>query len=430
MTTNEPQSKAIEVEVLPSEIDVAIVKYAAQTGLEKQSTETLVEAFRPIFSKAREAIAAAAGVAESVKDATCVREIMRSRTCRLALRKIRLESDETREKHKKHALLYGRAVDGFHNILMADLSPVETALKNAEDIAERAEAKRLADLKAAREAELVPLLDEPLLGNLADLSEADYMKKLSNAKLLRQAKLDAAAKVEADRKAKEEADRIERERIAAENATLKAEVEAREAAYKAEREATRQAVEKKLADERAEAARVAAEIKAKADAAAKAAAEEAARERAEIEAKAKAEAARVAEIAKLEAEKERQALLRKHAEEQAIAKLAAEKAAKERSEIEAKAKRDAGEAAKARAELAAKEKAEVAERARQEALAEKSRAEAKAAAAAPDKAKIKAFAGVVRTLQVPALTNAVVATAIVDEVERFAAWVESQMSKL
>lgn len=378
-------TQAIEPEVLPP-LDTKLISYAGQTGLEKQSTETLVEAFRPIFAKARKAIADAAGVAESVKDATCVREIMKSRACRLALRKIRLESDEAREKHKKHALLYGRAVDGFHNILLADLVPVETSLKEAEEIAERAEAKRLAQLKAAREAELGPLLDTPILGNLSDLSEGHYQKMLSDAKLLRQAKIDAAAKVEAERKAKEEAERIERERIAAENERLKAEAVARE--------------EK-----------------------AKAAAEQAARERAEIEAKAKMEAARLAE----EARKEQAAALAKaKAESDRLAAIAAE----ERKRLEAKAKAEAEKAAQARAELAAKEKAEKEERARLEALAEKARAEAKAAAAAPDRAKVNLFAGTLRDMARVKLNDEHLSDAIWTRVNELAEWCDEQAQSL
>jgi colicin import membrane protein len=375
-------TEIITPEILPP--DNKLVQYAAKTGLEKQSTATLVEAFRPIFVKSREAIAAAAGVAESVKDATCVKEIKKSRACRLALRSVRLESDAVRKKQKEHALLYGRAVDGFHNILLADLSPVETALQEAEDVAERAEAARLAGLKATREAELVPFLDEPLLGNLADLSEADYVKKLANAKLLRQAKLDAAAKLEAEAKAKAEAERKERERLDAENAKLKAEAVAREAAAKAEREAA----EKKLAEERAESARVAAEIKAKADAAAKAAAEKAARERAESEAKLKAEAERVAKASRIEREK-----------------------------IEA-------ESAKAHAELAARQKAEAVAAEKAEAERKSAAAAAKKAAAAPDNAKLKAFAETVRTLERPILSDKTKQAALNAAVMRLATWAE------
>ena len=68
------------------------------------------------------------------------------------------------------------------------------------------------------------------MGDLSAISEKDYAKMLADAKLLKQAKIDAAAKAEAEAKAKAEAERIERERIAAENARLKAEAIAREGA--------------------------------------------------------------------------------------------------------------------------------------------------------------------------------------------------------
>ena len=381
----------VELEVVA---DDKLIKFADKTGLEKTSTSALVAAFQPIFAKARKAIADAQGVAESVKDATCVKEIRKSRACRLALRAVRLESDAARKKQKEHALLYGRAVDGFHNILLADLSPVETALQEAEDIAERAEAARLAELKATREKEMMPLLDTQLLGDLSQLSEKDYARLLSDTKLLRQAKIDAAAKVEAEAKAKAEAECIERERIAAENARLKVEAEKREAAAKAEREeaarklaaeqaaakSEREAAEKKLAEERAAA-----------EAARKVAEEKARKEREAIEAKAKAERA----AAEAEARKEQQRL-------QAIAdeerkKLAAVEAA-------AKAQREA-DARKVAADAAA----------------------AKKAAAAPDNAKAKAFADWLRTRPLPEFTGHAW-DLLPSKIEALAKWVESQIS--
>ncbi len=100
------ETKTIELETLPP--DDKLVKYANQTGLEKTAASTLAEAFKPIFVKARAAIDDARGVAESVKDATCVKEIKKSRACRLALRAVRLESEATRKKQKEHALRRGR----------------------------------------------------------------------------------------------------------------------------------------------------------------------------------------------------------------------------------------------------------------------------------------------------------------------------------
>ena len=398
MTTDQ---QLIEPEIIQA--DDKLIKFANATGLEKPAALSLAETFKPIFAKARAAIADAQGVAESVKDSTCVREIRKSRACRLALRAVRLESENTRRAQKQHALLYGKAVDGFHNILLADLSPVETALQEAEDVAERAEAARLAQLKADREKELVPLLDDMfhpgIVGDLSALSEKDFAKMLSDAKLLRQAKIDAAAKIEADRKAKEESDRIERERIAAENARLKVEAEAREAAAKAEREeaarklaAEREAAEKKLAEERAAA-----------EAAAKAAAEKARKEREAIEAKAKAErdaAATAAKIAAEQARREREAVEAKAATERATAE---EEARKERlrlqaiAEVERQKLATAEAAAKALRDAEAKRQSDAA-------------AAAKKAAAAPAKAKAQAYADLIRSAKpyvgtIPALVQ-------------------------
>jgi hypothetical protein len=364
------ETKTVEVEIVT---DDKLVKYAIKTGLEKTSGQTLVDAFRPVFAKARAAIEDAKGVAESVKDATCVKEIRKSRACRLALRAVRLESDSVRKKQKEHALLYGRAVDGFHNILLADLSPVETALQESEDIAERTEAVRLAALKESREKELQPFVETPILFNLSELSEKDYAKTLSDAKLLKQAKLDAIAKAEAEAKAKAEAERINRERIAAENAKLKEEAIARAAAAKAEREAA----ERKLASERAAA-----------EAAARAAAEKARIEREAVEAKAKAERA-AAEAQALKEQRRLQAL------------VDAERS--QRAELEAVAKKIRNAEEKRIADAAASEKK---------------------AAAAPDNAKAQAFADALRKMTLPKFSTQNFA-ALPGKVEDLAKWVES-----
>lgn len=397
------EAKTIELEVVNP--DEKLVKYASQTGLEKPAAASLADAFKPVFDKARAAIEEARGVAESAKDATCVKEIKKSRACRLALRAVRLESEGIRKKQKEHALLYGRAVDGFHNILLADLSPVETALQEAENIAERAETARLAELKATREKELQPFLETPILGDLSTLSESSYAKMLSDAKLLKQAKIDAAAKAEAEAKAKAEADRIERERIAAENAQLKAEAEAREVAAKAEREesarklaaeqaaakAEREAAEKKLAEERAAA-----------EAAAKAAAEKARKEREAIEQKAKAE------------------------REAAEAKAKAERAA---AEVEAKKERDRLQAIadEERKKLAAAEAAAKALREAEEKKRAEAASAAKKAAAAPDNAKAQAFADLLREMPLPQFSGDAWAQ-LPNKIEALAKWVESQIS--
>ena len=419
------ETKTLEMEVVQP--DDKLVKYANQTGLETTATTSLVDAFKPIFLKARAALADAKGVAESVKDATCVKEIKKSRACRLAIRAVRLESEQTRKKQKEHALIYGKAVDGFHNILLADLSPVETSLQEAEDTAERAEAARLGQLQESRKAALAPLVDYPITGDLSALSEVDFERMLSDAKLLRQAKIEAAAKAEAEAKAKAEAERAERERIAAENARLKAEAEERERAEQAERaEAARKLAEERAAAEaaakaeREAAARKLAEERAAADAAAKLAAEKARKEREEIEAKAKAErdkALKEAEQARAKAEADRKAR-----EAQILAERAAEaaKAKAEQARLQAiadeqrKKLEDAERSAKALRDAEAKRQAE-------------SEAAAKKAAAAPDNSKAQAFADTLRKLPLPKFTQTTFSL-LPAKVEALAKWIEAQIS--
>jgi hypothetical protein len=376
-----------ELEIV-SPVEEKLVAYAGQTGLEQASTTPLVAAFRPLFIQARTVLADAVGVAESVKDATCVTEIKRARACRLAIRRVRIEGEKVKKAQKANALTYGRAVDGFYNILEADLAPVEKALQDAEDTAERAEIARKDALEAGRKAALAPYVEDVNLYAVRDMPEPTFTQLLTGVRLAKEQAIAAAKKAEEDRIAKEQADAAERERIRAENARLQQEAIAREAAAKAEREAA----EKKLAEERAEAARIAAEEKAKADAAAKLAAAKAAQEKAEIEAKAKAEREKIQATA---AEQKRKA--------DALAAL--EKAAREKAEAEAKELRDAA-AKKAADEAAA----------------------AKKAAAAPDKDKLLAFAQSLRALELPDFKTEEaksIGVTLASQREKFAVWIET-----
>lgn len=314
-----------------------------------------------------------------VTDISQKTEMAQARLARLELKEARVAMDKTRKGLVENLKARTGKIDSTARIIREKIEELEASLLESEQFAERHAAKLKAESKTKRDAELAPWVDTPILGDLSDLSEEQYAKVLSDAKLLRQSKLDAIAKAEAERKAKEEADRIERERIAAENERLKAEAVAREAAAKAEREAAA----KKLAEERAAA-----------EAAAKAAADKAAKERAAVEAKARAEREAVE--------------------------------AKARAESEAAAK----ESARLKAELAAKEKAEAQARAEAKAKEEQRLKAEREAAAAPDKAKLKAFAAMVRGVAVPTLNNTAVQAAIAEQIELLAAWVEKQQSKL
>jgi hypothetical protein len=360
---------------------------AVETTPDVDSLDTakpLAEIFQPFQAVLEKWEAKASALV--VTDMSQKTEMAQARLARLELKEARVNMDKTRKKMVEGLKARTGKIDGVARTIREKLEALEEQLRASEEFAERHAAQQKAQLKVAREAELLPFVETPILGDLSDLSTEAYAKTLADAKLLKQAKLDAIAKAEADRKAKEEADRIERERIIAENAKIKA--EAAEAARLAEVE--RQRIEAERAEERRKAQEEAARIEA---------------ERKEERRKADAEAARVAEIAR----KEREAI-------EAKAKAEAEKAAKE--------------AAKLKAELEAKAKAEAAEKARI-AKEEAARAESlRVAAAAPDKAKLKAFAAVIRGLEAPALNNKDVQIQLSEQTEEFAVWIESRIREL
>ena len=310
-------------------VEAQLVEFAGKTGLEQTSTAPLVAAFRPVFIESRKVIADAAGVAESVKDATCVSEIKQARACRLAIRKVRLAGEVIRKTQKANALTYGKAVDGFYNILEADLAPIEKALQDAEDTAERAEIARKDGIEGGRKSALAPFVTDTSLYAVRDMTEPAFTALLSGVKLAKEQAEAAAAKAEADRIAAEKERLAEEARIKAENDRLKKEAE--ELA-----EANRQERLKEQAAREVERQRVEAE--------AKAAAETAKREREAIEAKARIEKAEAEAKAKKEREAA-EAAARKEREE-AEAKMAAERAERQRVEAEIQALK-AAEAKKA-----------------------------------------------------------------------------------
>ncbi len=356
------------------------------------TAKPLVEIFQP-FAVTLEKWAAKAKTMV-VTDINQRTEMAQARLARLEIKETRVAMERTRvglvEKLKERTSKIDAVARGYR----VKMESLEEELRQSEEFAIRHAAKLKAELKLQREAELLQFTSGPVLVDLSDLSDKDYAFVLSDAKLLHQAKIDAANKAEAERKAKEEADLAERKRVAAENARLKA--EAVEKARLAEEQRKRDADEaaKVLAElnlrferQQAEQKRVWAEEEAK---------------RAEERRKTKEEADLLA------------AIVRKEHEE------AMTKAMTERRAIEAKAKAEAAAAAKARAELAAKAKAEAKEKAR----IEKAKRDAELA---PDYKKLQLFAQVLRGLQIPTLQT--LDLDLAGKVEEWAQWVEARIEE-
>lgn len=450
MSTETPTAQTELVDDTPQELQVIV----QQNSLQPATAQSLQSSFAPIFAQARGVIEKSRGIV--VTDTTQKLEMKMARACRLELKGIRVAGDKLRKELKDESLRVGRAIDGFNSILLHIVETEEKRLQAQEDFVEFKEAQRKAALKADREKVLAAIQVDPALYQLSDMSEETFQQLVEGTKLARAA--------EAERRRKEEADRIEREaKAAAEQERIRQENERlkREAAEKAEadklakekrhdlhctrmailgaekllsngevqdadfvesygvqtedefmviitRLRERQADQKRLADERAEAQRKlkeaeekAAAEKARVEAERKAAEEKAAKERAAIEAKAKAE---------------REAAAKKHAEEQ---RVAAEKSRIERESAEKQAAEQKAAREKLEREIAEQKAAEA------KRLADIAEA-ARKAAAAPDKDRLIAYAYAVQALELPS-SSTPEATAIANTVkasrDKFVAWI-------
>lgn len=291
-----------------------------------------------------------------------------ARLVRLELKRIRCDAERARKSLKEDSIRRGKAIDGINNVLLYALKPIEDKMEEIET----AEARRIrAQIEAKMEArrQEVSQYADPLLYNITAMDDEQFAALVAGL---------AQAKRERD-------EREERERRDAE---ARAEVERQERA-RAEEERR-----KREAEQAAEIARLKAE-------------------QAKRDAEIAAERARVAE-------ERRKAELAARAEREAAEAAAAEERRKrESAEAEARAIREKQEADR-RAEV---------ERLAQEAA--KREAEERAKAAAPDRAKIAAMAADVRALRIPSLaTSPGLAVRIAEQVEKFAAWLESESRKL
>lgn len=273
----------------------------------------------------------------TVTDATQVSEIKRSRAIRLQLKSVRCAIENARKDKVAGLNEQTKAINSAANKLKELIEPMEARLQENEDFAERAEAERIAKLKAEREAELAPVstVDVTLL-NLGAMKQPEYDALLTDFKAAHADRIARAEREAAELKAKQEAERAEQERVRIENEKLKAEVAEREKAAQAERDkaaAELAAVEQKLAAERKAAEdKLNAERKAAEDAAAKLKAETDAAAAVEREKRAAAErelvAAREAEAKRKQAEADvAEAERQRLAHEQRTRELEAQRAA-------------------------------------------------------------------------------------------------------
>lgn len=212
-----------------------LVTVIKESHVEESTALTLQNAFTPFFNQANE-------WAEKVKsivvtDASQAEQIKAAREGRLRLKEIRIQADKKRKELKEDSLRYGKAVQGVYNVIEYLITPLEKHLEEQERFVEIQREKIKTELRIKRESELAPYSEFiPSAINLSEITEDDFQKIVSGAKIQQQMKIDAEKKAEEERIIKEKAEAEERERIRLENEKLKAEAEERERIYKAEKE--------------------------------------------------------------------------------------------------------------------------------------------------------------------------------------------------
>lgn len=350
--------------------DTGAIVLQAPEGLAPQTVSLITEGFAGFYQQADEWRQKATSIVVTSPDDKD--QIEAARKTRLALKNLRVGADKTRKAMKEDSLRLGRAIDGAYNLLEHAIKPLETYLEDQEKIAERMEHERLQNLRESRIAALREADPDHIpSGDVAAYFDDDFEKILNDVRDLRKLRIERQQREEQERIERERKDAEERERIRLENEKLKAEAAAREAEMKSERE--------RMEKERAEAeAKAAAERRALEEAARK--------EREAAEAKAKALA-----VARAQAEAEARELREANERRDREAKAAAEKADADRIATEKKAAR------------------------------------------APDKSKLRGFAGKVRELIVPEASTEDgrrVAAEIAAKVEGFAKWIETQTENL
>lgn len=238
-------------------------------SLEAVTAESLKIAFEPFFEKVSEWKEKANSLVVTSADQKA--EMKEAREGRLALKEIRVAAEKTRKALKEDSLKKGKVIDAAYSLIENQIKPLEAHLELQEKFAEIQEAKRLAEVKAARlellrpytvaiDANLIGMMSDDMFDNFLNGTKRKHEEAIEAERLAEVARLEA---IEAARLAQIERERIEaeqREAMRIENERLKAEAAIQEAEMKAQREkaeAERKAFEEsvRLEREKAEAER-------------------------------------------------------------------------------------------------------------------------------------------------------------------------------
>lgn len=181
-----------------------------ESGLQGNKVESLLQSFAGSFSEAKKVVNEVKDIV--VTDETQTDLMLKAREGRLALKKIRVDVENTRKELKEQSLREGRAIDGVANLIKALVVPVEEHLEKQEKYAEVMALKRIQEKYEERVTKLTPYVDDISLFNLKDMSDAAFDNLLAMSKKAYDDKKAAEAKAEAERIEAEKKEKIHNER--------------------------------------------------------------------------------------------------------------------------------------------------------------------------------------------------------------------------
>lgn len=190
----------------PTELAVVV----QESGLQGNKVESLLQSFAGAFSEAKKVVNEVKDIV--VTDETQTDLMLKAREGRLALKKIRVDVENTRKELKEQSLREGRAIDGVANLIKALVVPVEEHLEKQEKYAEVAALKRIQEKYEDRVNKLSPFVDDISLFNLKDMSDAAFDNLLAMSKKAFEDKKAAEAKAEAEKAEQARLDKIEESR--------------------------------------------------------------------------------------------------------------------------------------------------------------------------------------------------------------------------
>lgn len=267
---------ATDIDVSKIKVPEPIKELFNELGVSKQNAGELLAAFGLPLMEAGPILDSYESI--KVTSVEQVEDMEEAKRKRLTLKRIRVAVDKTRKELKEDSLKRGKAIDGVARYIRETIEPAEQYLQLQEDFLKLKEEKELADRIANRTAALVELGADPSVYSLGDMSADAFASLLADLKDANEAR---AAREKADQEAaakKAAAEAAELDRVRKENERLRAEQQTKDAAAQAERdalaaklaqaqrekeeadklEAERVAYEKAEADRKAEAARKAA----------------------------------------------------------------------------------------------------------------------------------------------------------------------------